>query len=108
MAAFSTIAAAAVAGASIGTTAYQIKKSHDDAKIARDLASERKGAQADAIKAAQEKAAADDANAANRAQSDALRKKQRQSGPQFGGTILTSPLGVQGAPQIANKTLLGS
>lgn len=73
----------------------------------RDAASELKGAQGSALKAARDKAAADQQNADNRALGNALRRRTRGAGG-FSSTILGGPLGEPAAPNLIGKTLLGS
>jgi hypothetical protein len=76
------------------------------ARAARDTASEIKGAQGKALDEAKLKAQADLQNQADKARGAAIRSQARQAGPAWGGTILTSPLGVPGQAS-TTKTVLG-
>lgn len=93
-----------------GVSLHQVEKQRE----ATAEAEKRATLQADAQKKAlEDKKKADEANQAALAANNAKRQAQRQAagGSMRSGTILTSPLGVQGgaAPaQAGGKTLLGA
>jgi hypothetical protein len=110
MAAASTIALITGLALAAGTSAYQVKKSADDGKIARDEASEQKGAQDKLINEAKDRQLGERAKAEGDAVRLAQRTKQRQANVLFGGGSAPAggaALGGQVPTPPAGKTLLG-
>lgn len=95
----------------MATTAYQSEQAKNQRQDQRDAIKKQEAAQALAMQALTDQtsqqqkeivAASDSANL-----SVAAKKKKTSSASPRGGTLLTSPLGLPGDPNVGQKTLLG-
>lgn len=102
---------AAVTAAVLGGTIYQAVDANQQRQKAKGAMNEEKDRMAKAEMDLKNKQAQADADAAAAVSRDQARKRQRMNAASAGGrrsTILTSPLGVSGSSDGAQKTLLGA
>lgn len=108
------MAAAAVPLALFGTlaaTAYQADQSRKQRQDQQDALKRQEAAQALAMQSLTDQATQQQkeiAAASDSASVSVAAKKKKATSPNSrGGTLLTSPLGLTGDPQVGQKTLLG-
>ena len=102
---------AAVTAAVLAPTIYQAVDANQQRQQAKGAMNAEKDRMAKAEMDLKDKQAQADADAAAAVTRGQARKKQRMNAASAGGrqsTILTSPLGIQGGQEGAQKTLLGS